>query len=214
MQPLRILHSWWSILRIATGNTHLLVFYRPFISWQYRKGEEECGFGNLPSFFFLLWCQYGVFIVSEPIMFSSRWLFWLLTKRSLSCFACSYLASPVPPPALWYLCLCICTPLSATRYVRACYYFPGELQPAVLMRPSSISQCRRPRWRCSARMNYWKPCVVDGILHSFPQPRRHQQMVGVKTLNIKQPPFIIFFPQVHLLLQARFSAFLVFFFFT
>lgn len=24
----------------------------------------------------------------------------------------------------------------------------------------------------------------------FPQPRRHQQMVGVKTLNIKQPPFI------------------------
>lgn len=34
--------------------------------------------------------------------------------------------------------------------------------------------------------------AICGRWHSplFPQPRSHQQMVGVKTLNIKQPPFI------------------------
>lgn len=50
--------------------------------------------------------------------------------------------------------------------------------------------------------------AICGRWHSplFPQPRRHQQMVGVRTLNIKQPPFI-FFPQVVLILQACFSAF-------
>lgn len=56
--------------------------------------------------------------------------------------------------------------------------------------------------------------AICGRWHSplFPQPHRHQQMVGVKTLNIKQLPFI-FFPQVPLLLQAHFSAFFVVFFF-
>lgn len=36
--------------------------------------------------------------------------------------------------------------------------------------------------------------AICGRWHSplFPQPRRQQQMVAVKTLNIKQPPFILF----------------------
>lgn len=42
--------------------------------------------------------------------------------------------------------------------------------------------------------------AICGRWHSplFPQPRRQQQMVAVKTLNIKQPPFILFFPRLPL----------------
>ena len=50
--------------------------------------------------------------------------------------------------------------------------------------------------------------AICGRWHSplSSQPRRYQQMVGVKMLNIKQPPFIST-PQVSPPLQALFSAF-------
>lgn len=50
--------------------------------------------------------------------------------------------------------------------------------------------------------------AICGRWHSplFPQPRRHQQMVGVKTLNIKRPP-LIFSPGILPLTSSIFAVF-------
>lgn len=132
----------------------------------------------------------------------------LRAKRRLSCLACSrrahlsrHLLCDIYARAFAHVC-----PRLGMR-VRV-IIFLGGLQPAGLMRPSYISQCRQPRWRCithellKAICGRWRSPLL-------PQPRRHQQMVGVKTLNIKQPPFIPppRFPLAHELFLSVFWCF-------
>lgn len=70
-------------------------------------------------------------------------------------------------------------------------YFSGELQPG---RPNE-AQLHFAVQKAEVALQHTHELLkaICGRWHSslFSPPRRHQQMVGVKTLNIKQPPFII-----------------------
>lgn len=131
--------------------------------------------------------------------------FWPLQK----CFTLALFSSFIPPPALWYLGLCMCARLSATRYVCMLLFFWGT--PAG--HPNE-AQLRFAVQKAEVALQHTHELLkaICGRWHSplFPQPCRYQQMVAVKTLNIKQPPFIFFF-SVSLLSHSQFWVLFCFF---
>lgn len=141
-----------------------------------------------------MWCL----IVSEQAQLKTNHVpqevssdFWLLQIVACYVLLGLYLAHP-SHHLLRDICICAHTRLSVTRYVCMLLFFwgspashPNEAQFYFAVQKAEVA----------LQHTHELLKAICGRWHSplFPLPCRYQQMVGVKTLNIKQPPFIFFY---------------------